>query len=139
MKNFNIDQFISSVPVLRLFGKNLALNAGIAFVIQDFLIPLYSGYILNIVFATREPDKFSLSKLSDLITFGASPRASINLVLASKAKAFIDGRGYVIPEDVKYVAKDILRHRILLSYEAEAEEISSEDIIDQLLQEIPVP
>ena len=89
--------------------------------------------------ATREPDKFSLSKLSDLITFGASPRASINLVLASKAKAFIDGRGYVIPEDVKYVAKDILRHRILLSYEAEAEEISSEDIIDQLLQEIPVP
>ena len=98
-----------------------------------------SDYILNIVFATREPDKFSLSILSDLITFGASPRASINLVLASKAKAFIDGRGYVIPEDVKYVAKDILRHRILLSYEAEAEEISSEDIIDQLLQEIPVP
>ena len=98
-----------------------------------------SDYILNIVFATREPDKFSLSKLSDLITFGASPRASINLVLASKATAFIDGRGYVIPEDVKYVAKDILRHRILLSYEAEAEEISSEDIIDQLLQEIPVP
>ena len=98
-----------------------------------------SDYILNIVFATREPDKFSLSKLSDLITFGASPRASINLVLASKAKAFIDGRGYVIPEDVKYVAKDILRHRILLSYEAEAEEISSEDIINQLLQEIPVP
>jgi MoxR-like ATPase len=98
-----------------------------------------SDYILNIVFATREPDKFSLSKLSDLITFGASPRASINFVLASKAKAFIDGRGYVIPEDVKYVAKDILRHRILLSYEAEAEEISSEDIIDQLLQEIPVP
>ena len=98
-----------------------------------------SDYILNIVFATREPDKFSLSKLSDLIAFGASPRASINLVLASKAKAFIDGRGYVIPEDVKYVANDILRHRILLSYEAEAEEISSEDIIDQLLQEIPVP
>ena len=98
-----------------------------------------ADYILNIVFATREPDKFSLSKLSDLITFGASPRASINLVLASKAKAFIDGRGYVIPEDVKYVAKDILRHRILLSYEAEAEEISSEDIINQLLQEIPVP
>ena len=98
-----------------------------------------ADYILNIVFATREPEKFNLSKLSDLITFGASPRASINLVLASKAKAFINGRGYVIPEDVKYVAKDILRHRILLSYEAEAEEISSEDIIDQLLQEIPVP
>ena len=98
-----------------------------------------SEYILNIVFATRDPEKFNLSKLADLISFGASPRASINLVLASKAKAFIDGRGYVIPEDVKYVAKDILRHRILLSYEAEAEEITSEDIVDQLLQEVPVP
>ena len=98
-----------------------------------------SEYILNIVFATRDPKKFNLSRLADLISFGASPRASINLVLASKAKAFIDGRGYVIPEDIKYVAKDILRHRILLSYEAEAEEISSEDIVDQLLQEIAVP
>ena len=98
-----------------------------------------SEYILNIVFATRDPEQFNLSKLADLISFGASPRASINLVLASKAKAFIDGRGYVIPEDVKYVAKDILRHRILLSYEAEAEEITSEDIVDQLLQEVPVP
>jgi len=98
-----------------------------------------SEYILNIVFATRSPKEFNLSKLVDLISFGASPRASINLVLASKSKAFIDGRGYVIPEDVKYVAKDILRHRILLSYEAEAEEITSEDIIDQLLQEVPVP
>ena len=98
-----------------------------------------SEYILNIVFATRDPKQFNLSKLADLISFGASPRASINLVLASKAKAFIDGRGYVIPEDVKYVAKDILRHRILLSYEAEAEEITSEDIVDQLLQEVPVP
>ena len=95
--------------------------------------------IINIVFATRDPKQFNLSKLVDLISFGASPRASINLVLASKAKAFIDGRGYVIPEDVKYVAKDILRHRILLSYEAEAEEITSEDIVDQLLQEVPVP
>ena len=98
-----------------------------------------SEYILNIDFATRSPKEFNLSKLVDLISFGASPRASINLVLASKSKAFIDGRGYVIPEDVKYVAKDILRHRILLSYEAEAEEITSEDIIDQLLQEVPVP
>ena len=98
-----------------------------------------SEYILNIVFATRDPKQFNLSKLADLISFGASPRASINLVLASKAKAFIDGRGYVIPEDVKYVAKDILRHRILLSYEAEAEEITSEDIVDQLLKEVPVP
>ena len=96
-------------------------------------------YILNIVFATRNPEKYNLDNLKDLITFGASPRASINLVLASKSKAFIDGRGYVVPEDVKYVAEDILRHRILLSYEAEAEEISTEDIILQLLKEVPVP
>ena len=104
-----------------------------------YIAPKILDYILNIVFATRNPEKFKLGQLKDLISFGASPRASINLVLAAKAKAFIDGRGYVIPEDVKYVAKDILRHRILLSYEAEAEEITSEDIIDQLLQEVPVP
>ena len=104
-----------------------------------YIDPKISEYILKIVFATRDPEQFNLSKLADLISFGASPRASINLVLASKAKAVIDGRGYVIPEDVKYVAKDILRHRILLSYEAEAEEITSEDIVDQLLQEVPVP
>ena len=91
------------------------------------------------MFATRNPEKYNLDNLKDLITFGASPRASINLVLASKSKAFIDGRGYVVPEDVKYVAEDILRHRILLSYEAEAEEISTEDIILQLLKEVPVP
>ena len=97
------------------------------------------AYILNIALATRHAKQFNLSKSVDIISFGASPRASINLVLASKSKAFIDGRGYVIPEDVKYVVKDILRHRILLSYEAEAEEITSEDIVDQLLQEVPVP
>tara|TARA_Y100001970_G_scaffold132386_1_gene163328 strand:- start:333 stop:1325 length:993 start_codon:yes stop_codon:yes gene_type:complete len=104
-----------------------------------YIDPKIHDYILNIVFATRNPEKYNLDNLKDLITFGASPRASINLVLASKSKAFIDGRGYVVPEDVKYVAEDILRHRILLSYEAEAEEISTEDIILQLLKEVPVP
>ncbi len=104
-----------------------------------YIDPKIHDYILNIVFATRNPEEYNLDNLKDLITFGASPRASINLVLASKSKAFIDGRGYVVPEDVKYVAEDILRHRILLSYEAEAEEISTEDIILQLLKEVPVP
>ena len=104
-----------------------------------YIDPKIHDYILNIVFSTRNPEKYNLDNLKDLITFGASPRASINLVLASKSKAFIDGRGYVVPEDVKYVAEDILRHRILLSYEAEAEEISTEDIILQLLKEVPVP
>ena len=96
-------------------------------------------YVLNLVFATRNPEKFKLANLEDLISFGASPRASINLVLAAKANAFISGRGYVIPEDIRYIGKDVLRHRILLSYEAEAEEITSEEVIDQLFKEIPVP
>ncbi|MEC8946556.1 MAG: MoxR family ATPase [Candidatus Neomarinimicrobiota bacterium] len=101
--------------------------------------PKILDYILSIVFATRNPEKYKLTNLKDLINFGASPRASINLVLAAKANAFINGRGYVIPEDIRYIGKDILRHRILLSYEAEAEEITSEEIIDQLFKEISVP
>ena len=106
---------------------------------EIFISPKILDYILNIVFATRNPEKFKLANLEDLISFGASPRASINLVLAAKANAFISGRGYVIPEDIRYIGKDVLRHRILLSYEAEAEEITSEEVIDQLFKEIPVP
>lgn len=104
-----------------------------------YIAPKILDYILNIVFATRSPEKFKLGQIKDLINFGASPRASINLVLAAKAKAFIDGRGYVIPEDIRYIGKDVLRHRILLSYEAEAEEITSEELINQLFKEILVP
>ena len=104
-----------------------------------YIAPKILDYILSIVFATRDPERFKLGQLKDLISFGASPRASINLVLAAKAKAFIDGRGYVIPEDIRYIGKDVLRHRMLLSYEAEAEEITSEELIDQLFKEIPVP
>jgi len=104
-----------------------------------YIAPKILDYILNIVFATRSPEEFKLGQLKDLISFGASPRASINLVLAAKAKAFIDGRGYVIPEDIRYIGKDVLRHRMLLSYEAEAEEVTSEELIDQLFKEIPVP
>jgi MoxR-like ATPase len=104
-----------------------------------YIAPKILDYILNIVFATRNPEQFKLGQMKDLISFGASPRASINLVLAAKAKAFIDGRGYVIPEDIRYIGKDVLRHRMLLSYEAEAEEITSEELINQLFKEIPVP
>ena len=106
---------------------------------EIYISPKILDYILNIVFATRNPEKYKLTNLKDLINFGASPRASINLVLAAKANAFINGRGYVIPEDIRYIGKDVLRHRILLSYEAEAEEITSEEVIDQLLKEISVP
>jgi MoxR-like ATPase len=96
-------------------------------------------YIVDIVFATRYPKDYGLDKFEDLITFGASPRASINLAKAAKAYAFIKRRGYVIPEDVRAICKDVLRHRIGLSYEAEAEDITSEDIITEILNKIEVP
>jgi len=96
-------------------------------------------YILDIVFATRNPKEFKLEKLADMIAYGASPRATINLNLASRAMAFIKRRGYVIPEDVRSVAMDVLRHRVAVTYEAEAEEINSEHIIQEILNAIEVP
>jgi MoxR-like ATPase len=96
-------------------------------------------YILDIVFSTRDPKQFGLGNIERLINYGASPRASIYLAVAARALAFIRRRGYVIPEDVRAVAYDVLRHRIAVSYEAEAEELTSENIIDQILNTIPVP
>lgn len=96
-------------------------------------------YILDIVFATRTPDKYKLDELTPLINFGASPRGSINLAIAAKCYAFIRRRGYVIPEDVRAVVYDVLRHRIGLTYEAEAENVTSEDIIGKIINEVEVP
>ena len=96
-------------------------------------------YILNLIFATRNPEDFGLNDLSGLIDYGASPRASINIVLAAKARAFIEHRGYITPEDVRFVGADVLRHRIILTYEAEAEELTSEEIIQRLFETIEVP
>ncbi|MFC4722697.1 AAA family ATPase [Geojedonia litorea] len=96
-------------------------------------------YILDIVFATRYPEKYKLADLKPLISFGASPRGSINLALAAKCYAFIRRRGYVIPEDVRAVVHDVLRHRIGITYEAEAENVTSEDIINKIVNEIEVP
>ena len=96
-------------------------------------------YIINIVFATRYPEQYGLEKLKDMISFGASPRASINLASACKAYAFIKRRGYVIPEDVRSLCYDVLRHRIGLTYEAEAENITSEDIITEILNAVEIP
>ncbi len=96
-------------------------------------------YILDIVFATRYPEDYRLAELKPLITFGASPRASINLATAAKVYAFIRRRGYVIPEDVRSVAMDVLRHRIGITYEAEAENITSEDIVNKILNSVEVP
>ena len=96
-------------------------------------------YIIDIVFATRQPADYNLSKLSNLISYGGSPRATINLALASKAYAFIKRRGYVIPEDVRAICYDVMRHRIGLTYEAEAENITQEDIISEILNTVEVP
>jgi MoxR-like ATPase len=96
-------------------------------------------YILDIVFATRSPKDFGLDELTDLISYGGSPRASINLALGARATAFIRRRGYVIPEDVRSICADVLRHRIAVTYEAEAEDITSETIIAKILNKIEVP
>lgn len=96
-------------------------------------------YIIELVFATRDPEQYGLDKLKHIIAYGGSPRASINLALASKTYAFIKRRGYVIPEDVRNVCMDVLRHRVGLTYEAEAENITSEDVISELLNTIEVP
>ena len=96
-------------------------------------------YIVDIVFATRDPEKYGLAELKDLINFGASPRASIFLSMAAKAHAFLRRRGYVTPEDVRAIGMDVMRHRIILSYEAEAEEVGSEDVIRKVLNRVEVP
>ena len=96
-------------------------------------------YVLNLVFSTRNPDKYELKDLEGLIEYGRSPRASINLILAAKSRAFLEHRGYVTPEDIRYIGADVLRHRIILTYEAEAEEITSEDIIRRLFETIEIP
>ena len=96
-------------------------------------------YIVDIVFATRNPEEYGLAKLKNLISYGGSPRASINLAMAAKAYAFIRRRGYVIPEDVRAVCYEVLRHRIGLTYEAEAENITSENIITEIMNAVEVP
>lgn len=96
-------------------------------------------YILDIVFASRNPKEYGLDNLSGLISYGASPRASINLAVGAKAMAFIRRRGYVIPEDVRGICQDVLRHRIAVTYEAEAEDITSENVIEEILNKVEVP
>ncbi len=105
---------------------------------EVYLDDKIKDYIVNIIFATRTPEAFKLN-LKNMIQFGASPRATIALSVAAKAHAFMQGRGYVIPQDIKDIAFDILRHRIIVTYEAEAESITSEDIITRILNTVPVP
>ena len=97
------------------------------------------GYLVDVVLATRQPDRYGASELSAFIRFGASPRATISLALASKAVAFMNGRSFVTPQDIKDVGLDVLRHRVIVSYEAEAEDVSSDDIIKKIFETVPVP
>lgn len=114
------------------------------FGMQDVVRMIYTddqlkNYILELVRATRDPQEYKLEELRPLIEFGASPRASIFLGLGARARAFLSGRGYVTPQDVKDIAFDVLRHRIILTYEAEAEQLTSDDIISRILSTVPVP
>ena len=106
---------------------------------QVYLDEKIEKYIVDIVFATRYPEKYDLKELKDMIGFGGSPRASINLALAARSYAFIKRRGYVIPEDVRAVAHDVLRHRIGLTYEAEASNVSADEIVSKILNKVEVP
>ncbi|HQU09062.1 MAG TPA: MoxR family ATPase [Opitutales bacterium] len=106
---------------------------------QIYLDPSVKRYIVSVVLATREPARYGLPELASLIQYGASPRATIALTLAAKAWAFLQGRGYVVPQDIKTLGADVLRHRIIISYEAEAEGLSSEDIIQKIFTTLPVP
>lgn len=132
----NLNGGFSSVNPVVSIGQILRARDAANEVYMDEKI---EKYILDIIFATRYPDRYNLSQLSPLISFGASPRGSINLAKAAKCYAFIKRRGYVIPEDVRAVVYDVLRHRIGITYEAEAENISSIDIINAIINEIEVP
>jgi len=111
---------------------------------QDVINDIYvdekvEDYVLKLIFATRNPIKYDLKDMDGIIDFGASPRATINIVRAAKARAFTEGRGYITPEDVRYIGADVLRHRIILTYEAEAEELNTEEVINRLFEKIEVP
>ena len=134
-RNLNDDHFGEVKPVVNP-ADILKARESVRKVYMDEKI---ERYILDIVFATRFPKEFGLGSLEPLINYGGSPRASINLALASKAYAFLNRRGFVIPEDVRAVCHDVMRHRLGLTYEAEAENITQEDIIDKVLNTVEVP
>jgi MoxR-like ATPase len=127
--NVVINKIISAEQIIKMQGlvKSIYLDEKI------------EKYILDIVFATRNPDEYNLQKIKPLITYGASPRASIALALCAKAHAFLNGRAYVIPEDVRAISMDVMRHRIGLSYEAEANNITGEQIVQDILNKVQVP
>lgn len=132
----NLSQTSEKVKAVVNVKQILAAQEAVGMVYMDEKI---EKYILDLIFATRYPEQYQLEKIKPLISFGASPRGSINLATASKCHAFLKHRGYVIPEDVRAVIYDVLRHRIGLTYEAEAENITTEDLIGQIINEVVVP
>ena len=132
----NLQNSLSSVKSVVTLKKIMTAQKTVREVYMDEKV---ESYILEIIFATRYPEKYGLSNLKPLISFGASPRGSINLALASKCYAFINRRGFVIPDDIRSVVYDVLQHRIGISYEAEAENLSSVDIIKSIIDKIEVP
>jgi MoxR-like ATPase len=127
------------LPVIEPVVTLDEVNAGKDLTRQIYLDEKIERYIVDIVFATRFPDQYNLSRLKNIISYGASPRASINLALAAKAHAFMQKRGFVIPDDIKTICADVMRHRIGLTYEAEAENITAETIISDILRTVNVP
>jgi len=125
-------------PVQRVISVDKILSAR-SVVNEIYMDPKVEDYIVNIVFASREPASVGLTDVKDLIAWGASPRATLNLTRAARAHAFIRGRGYVTPEDVKSIGMDVLRHRIIVTYEAEAENITPEDIVQKIFDRVEVP
>tara|TARA_B100000929_G_scaffold176599_1_gene139879 strand:+ start:37 stop:1032 length:996 start_codon:yes stop_codon:yes gene_type:complete len=131
-KSFNIDKIDSIISPNDILAAQTVIH-------DIYVDEKVEDYVLNLIFATRNPDSHGLSDLEGIIDFGASPRATINLVRAAKARAFTEHRGYITPEDIRYIGADVLRHRIILTYEAEAEELTPEDVIQRLFEVIEVP
>ena len=131
-------QSLSSQKIRQVVSVQEVMNAK-ELTLQIYMDEKIEQYILDIVFATRVPERYQLEKLKPLISYGASPRGSINLALAAKAQAFLNKRGFVIPEDVRSICNDVLRHRIGLTYEAEAENVKVEDVIEEILKQVNVP
>jgi MoxR-like ATPase len=125
------------LDVLRVVEPDEILRAR-ALVNEIYVDDRVKDYIVDVVFATREPASYKLP-LEGMIRYGGSPRATIALILAARARAYLSGRGYVTPQDVKSVGPDVLRHRIIVSYEAEAEEVTSEQVIERIFANLPVP
>ncbi|MRR23684.1 MoxR family ATPase, partial [bacterium] len=133
------ENLASEFPVAKTILKPEDIVRARNVVREVYIDEKIENYILDIVFATRQPDKYGLSKFTPLISYGASPRAGINLALAAKSYAFIRRRGFVVPEDVRALCADVLRHRIGLTYEAEAENITQDQIIAEILNTVEVP